>query len=261
MTDLLVIEHEADTGLGRLQRPLAATLELVVRRPYLGDPVPTDARAAGYAGVVVLGGVPGAWDDQVAPWLPDTRTLLATAVDQGVPVLGICLGAQLLAAACGGEVGRGGAGLEVGVVPLVPLPAAGHDPVLSAVPGVVPGSAPERTALGFPAAQWHQDAVITLPAGAVPLVTGDTYPHQAYRLGERAWGVQYHPEVTRSDWATWVQGGSDSLRLAGVEPASVAEVVADLDDRLEQVASAHAVAFAAVVVEFAAAGIRSRVAG
>ena len=243
---LLVIEHEGDTGLGRLHPAMAEVLDVDVRQMHRGDPVPADAAAEGYAGLVVLGGVPAAWEDEAAPWLPATRRLMATSVEQGLPTFGICLGGQLLALACGGDVRRGGAGLEVGVVDLVTLPAADDDPLLASVP--------RTTGAGFRAAQWHQDAVVGLPPGAVLLVTGERYPHQAYRLGDRAWGVQYHPEVSRADWAGWVSGGSGSLVDAGVDPASVADVVAREDADLEAVAVAHARAFAGVVVEHAASG-------
>lgn len=242
---LLVIEHEGDTGLGRLHGPMTEQVDVEVRQMHRGDPVPADARAEGYAGLVVLGGVPAAWEDDVAPWLPATRRLMATSVEQGLPTWGICLGGQLLAAACGGDVRRGDAGLEVGVVDLVRLPAADDDPLL--------GSVPSTTGTGFRAAQWHQDAVVRLPPGAVLLVTGERYPHQAYRLGERAWGVQYHPEVTRQDWAAWVAGGSAGLVDAGVEPASVADAVDRADPDLETVAVAHARAFAALVRQYAGA--------
>jgi GMP synthase (glutamine-hydrolysing) len=245
---LLVIEHEGDTGLGRLHPPLAERLDVEVRRMHRGEPVPADAGAEGYSGLVVLGGVPSAWDDDVAPWLPATRRLMATAVEQGLPTFGICLGGQLLAAACGGEVRRGEAGLEVGVVDLVTLSAADDDPLLAGVPRTGTGAG-----AGFRAAQWHQDAVVALPPGAVPLVTGERYPHQAYRLGDRAWGVQYHPEVSRADWATWIAGGSGSLVENGVNPGSMVESMARDDDALEAVAVAHARAFAALVVEHAGA--------
>ena len=246
---LLVIEHEGDAGLGRLKAPITQRVDVDVRRMQRGDRVPADARAEGFCGLVVLGGVPGAWDDDLAPWLPATRRLIATAVDDGLPTLGICLGGQLLAAACGGDVRRGDDGLEVGVVDVTPLPAAQVDPLLAGVP--------QTRAGGFRAAQWHQDAVVELPPGAVRLVTGSRYQNQAFRLGERAWGVQYHPEVTATDWAAWVHGGTGSLVEAGVDPASLTGAVVAAEDGLQQIAVAHALAFADLVVEFAGAQRRA----
>jgi len=95
------VQHEADAGLGRLQPAIEAVAQLDLRRPDLGDALP--ATPAGYAGVVVLGGSMGATDDDVAPWLPATRRLLAAAVEAALPTLGLCLGAQLLAVATGGS--------------------------------------------------------------------------------------------------------------------------------------------------------------
>src|SRR5437763_13742015 len=94
---LLVVQHQDDGGLGRLAAPFAAATELDLRRPDRGEPLPEDLD--GVHGVVVLGGSMAAWEDEVAPWLPQTRRLLAFGVETGVPVLGICLGAQLLALA------------------------------------------------------------------------------------------------------------------------------------------------------------------
>ena len=113
MTRLLVVQHQADAGLGRLHRYLASDADLQVVRPDLGDRLPDDLE--GIDGVVVLGGSPAAWEDERAPWLPPTRALMARAVDEAVPLLGLCLGAQLLALATGGQVERGTAGLETGL--------------------------------------------------------------------------------------------------------------------------------------------------
>ena len=93
--------------------------------------------------------------------------------------------------------------------------------------------------------------------GRVRLVTGSRYQNQAFRLGDRAWGVQYHPEVTATDWAAWVAGGTGSLVEAGVDPAAVTGAVDSAEDGLQRVAVAHALAFADLVVEFAGAQRRA----
>jgi GMP synthase-like glutamine amidotransferase len=234
---VLVVQHEADDGPGRLEPALRAVADLDVRRPDLGDEMPGDL--AGYGGLVVLGGVMGATDDDVAPWLPATRRLLAAGVEAGVPTLGICLGAQLLAVATGGHVGRGAAGLEVGVV-AVRLTAAAADDALLGPVGVACGPAPLVP-------QFHQDAVTRLPAGAVLLATGERYPHQAYRLGRCAWGLQYHPEVTADDWALWLRDGHGAVRGAGLHPPDLAVAYDDALVHLDLLAQAHAEAFAAVL--------------
>ncbi|MFG1944757.1 type 1 glutamine amidotransferase [Nonomuraea sp. NPDC048826] len=184
---ITVIENEADAPLGYLADWLGLPCDVI--RPYLGEEIP--GRAAD--GLIVLGGDAAAWEDERCPWLPATRELLRRAVEEGTPTLGVCLGAQLLTLACGGAVERGADGLEVGACEVVALPAASDDPLLSGVGRAV-------------AVQYHRDAMTRLPEGAVPLMTGDRYPNQAYRLGDTAWAVQFHPEATPDIFASWAAG-------------------------------------------------------
>jgi len=239
---ILSVEHEDCAGAGRLVEPLARALPglvLDVVRPYRGEALPQDARSAGYHGLLVLGGTMSAWDDDAAPWLPATRALLRRAAATDLPTFGICLGAQLLALATGGRVERGGAGLEAGVCRVDLLPASTDDALLGPVLAAC-GARPR-------AVQWHQDAVVELPRGAVLLATGAAYPHQAFRLGQCAWGVQYHPEVSAANWDAWCTEGAADLRSAGRDPCADAAAVADADAELTALAQAHATAFAAVV--------------
>ncbi|GLF97910.1 type 1 glutamine amidotransferase [Streptomyces yaizuensis] len=209
---VLVIQHEDGTGPGLVGAELtAAGLELDLVHPWAGGRLP--ASPAGHAGLLVLGGSPGCDDDTAAPWLPEVRALIRRAVAGGVPLLGICLGGQLTAAALGGRVARGRRGPETGVVPLRRLPAADADALFAAVPD------------GAPAAQWHWDEIVELPPGAVALFTGDDCRHQAFRVGPRAWGVQFHPEVTAADVAGWARLDGPAVARAGGDPeAAVASV-------------------------------------
>ncbi|MEU8194750.1 type 1 glutamine amidotransferase [Microbispora amethystogenes] len=238
---LLVIEHEAEAGLGYFAGWLeAAGVGVEVVRPYKGEAVP--ATAGG--GLLVLGGAAAAWDDEGYPWLPATRDLLARAVDGGVPVLGICLGAQLMTMACGGTVERGDAGPEIGLCEVERLPEAADDPLLSAPPGVTAPSGPvlPRTA-PLRAVQYHYDAMTTLPPGAVRLATGARYANQAYRLGDRAWAVQFHPEATPAIFTSWAESGD-------LPPETAAELNAQVTaagQELEQTWRPLAEAFAAQV--------------
>lgn len=232
---VLVIQHEPGVSLGRFGPWWAeAGLELDIVRGVDGVPRSLD----GYTGLVVLGGAMAAWQDEAAPWLVQVRELLRRAVLEAVPTLGLCLGGQLLALALGGRVERGPAGWEVGVTEVVPTAAAGTDPLTAHVP-------PE----GLPAAQWHSDAVIKLPVGATLLLTGAVYEHQLFRVGERAWGTQFHPEVTVSDFCGWGEvAPPDGIDV----PAAYARVRSD-DGALAAAWRPLASAFARVV-RAAAAG-------
>src|SRR3954452_10486161 len=150
MARALVVQHTTTEGLGWLQEWLpAAGLDVHPIHPYLGHRVPPSVEGDA---LIVLGGAMGANDDEVAPWLPAVRALLATAIDDGVPTLGICLGAQMLAVAAGGEVLRGDAGPELG---LGVVDVTAGDSLMSPGPLSV--------------VQWHYDAVTRLPEGATLL--------------------------------------------------------------------------------------------
>ncbi len=232
---LLVVVHQDHAGPGRLG-DFGAELDL--RRPDRGDTLPADLD--GYQGLLVLGGSMAAWADDVAPWLEPTRRLLALGVEQAVPTLGICLGAQMLALAAGGRVERGDAGLEVGYVEVELLEPARSDRLLAPVH--------ERFGDRVGVPQWHEDAVVVLPPGAVRLAAGDRYPNQAFRLGELAWGLQYHPEVTVADWQDWMDDWDGSVTDAGLDPVAVAARMAAAQPQLAQLAQVHAQAFAQVLV-------------
>jgi GMP synthase (glutamine-hydrolysing) len=199
-----VVQHTAVCPPGRVGDWLAEDgCELEVFRCHAGDGLP--ASLAPYAALVVLGGEMGADDDALHPWLTPTKDLLATAVATGLPTLGICLGLQLLAVACGGRVAPAPTGPQLGVREVEPTAAAADDPLLV---GLAPGAA---------GVHWNNDLVVDLPPGAVV---------QALRLGDAAWGLQHHPEVDPATLRLWaeadVAGGLlepavAATRLAGVE--------------------------------------------
>ncbi|WP_345528301.1 type 1 glutamine amidotransferase [Streptomyces showdoensis] len=217
-----MIQHEPDTGPGLVgERLREAGLDLRVHHPWRGEELPADL--SGWAGLLVLGGAPNCEDDAAAPWLPRVRRLIREAVGARLPVLGICLGGQILAHALGGRVVRRPQGPEVGAVPLRRLPAADADPVLGAVPE------------GALAAQWHWDQAETLPLGAVPLLTGDDCPYQAFRIGPRAWGVQFHPEVLSGAIADWADSDGPAVRAVGGDPDGAVASVREAEPGLRAV--------------------------
>jgi GMP synthase (glutamine-hydrolysing) len=225
---IAVIEHETGCTVDRFGPWLVeAGCTLDVRRPYTGTPLGGIDAADG---LVVLGGEMGAHDDDVAPWLPQVRAVLREAVERSLPTLGICLGAQLLAVACGGRVEVGAAGTEAGVIGVTWRDEAGHDPLVAGLPSP------------FPSATMHNDAVVELPPGAAWLGSAEIYAHQVFRVGACAWGVQTHPEVSLSSFTAWSQLHDG---VTGGE-----EAVAELRARDEEVVLAGralAARFAAVV--------------
>jgi GMP synthase (glutamine-hydrolysing) len=190
---MLVFQHEPQEGPGSLAALLPAGTRIV--RAW-EEPIPSEPDA-----LLVLGGGMSAYDE--LPFLRDELRLMRRCIDAGKPVLGICLGSQLLAAALGGTVARAPRP-EVGFYRVKLLPGATADPLFA--------GAPES----FVALHWHFDA-FTLPPGAVPLASSTLTPLQAFRYGERAWGVQFHLEMTDELLRSFVDHGAADLSAAGVE--------------------------------------------
>lgn len=219
---LLVVEHQDTCSADRLGGWLEeAGVVLDVLRPYRGDALPDEV---GADGLLVLGGAMGAYDDSAAPWLPATRRLLAAAVGDGTPTLGVCLGAQLLAVACGGRVEVGDGGIEAGVVDVRWREEAAGDPLVGGLAG---------TSSAGPS--MHLDAVVELPPGAVWLAQTSAYPHQAFRLGDRAWGVQFHPEVSLPTFRTWSAHHADDWARWGLAGDDVVGQLVRRDDEVQDV--------------------------
>jgi GMP synthase (glutamine-hydrolysing) len=163
-----------------------------VRLPDLGE----------VSGVVTFGGTVNVDQVHDHPHLAEVRAYTREAVDRGVPYLGICLGSQILARALGVEVVRGPF-REVGFEPVRPTPDAKDDPLLSFL-------GEQEMVL-----QWHEDTH-ELPEGATLLATGDRIPVQAYRLGDLAWGVQFHLEVDATELGWWLEVADGQVDLPAV---------------------------------------------
>jgi len=164
---------------------------------------PTDWEA-----VMVFGGAMHPDQDAEHPWLQDEVAFIERAVAQGVPTIGVCLGAQLLARAAGAWVGPAAAA-EVGWFSVEVNDEGAADPVLRALPRRVD------------AFQWHY-YTFELPDGAVELARSEAV-RQAYRLGERAWGIQFHAEVDRRMLDRWFREGASEL------PKPIDEIRAETD--------------------------------
>lgn len=175
---------------------------LDVRRLDLGEPVPTLEEADA---LIVMGGPMNVDEKAEHPWLEPEREAVAAFVAAGRPVLGVCLGAQLIARALGAEV-RAGDGEEVGMGSVELTPAGSSDALLA-------GLGPE-----LPCFHWHGDTY-DLPDGAERLAGNDRYENQAFRVAS-AWGLQFHVEVDGSlaaEWAERLDNGAapDPDALAG----------------------------------------------
>ena len=187
---LLVVQHEPDSPPGLVATAAAATgVELqVVEAP--GEPVPVTLDGAD--GLVVLGGAMDFDETDAYPHLARTMDLLADAAARSAPALGICLGAQLAAAALGGRAYPGPAGEEIGWTKVELTDAGRADPVMGAL---------QEPAELF---EWHHDT-FDPPPGATVLAGGAVYPSQAFRLGSVV-AVQFHPEVDGPLLAGWWAG-------------------------------------------------------
>ena len=184
----LLVQHVAFEGPGSIAGAIADSgADLTVLRMDRDDALPSPAAMTDVAGLVVMGGPMGVHDD--LPWLADERALLRAAVEAGRPVLGVCLGAQQLAAALGAPVSAGPAP-EYGIGEVHLTSAAISDPVFGAAP------------TPLPCVHWHGDT-FGLPEAAVRLAGNAAYENQAFRVGDRAYGLQFHVEVTASLVAHW----------------------------------------------------------
>ena len=175
--------------------------EVVRWAPFSGEPAP---ELDGVGAVVVFGGEVHPDADGTDPWLGDEVGLIGRVLEERVPLLGLCLGAQLIARASGAWVGPARVS-EVGWYRIEPNEQGRADPVVGALGG--PADAFE----------WHH-YTFELPEGAVELARSARAP-QAFSLGERTWGVQFHPEVTRElihEWSSLapdeVDGDPEDLR-------------------------------------------------
>jgi GMP synthase (glutamine-hydrolysing) len=231
---VVIVQHTAGTGPGRLPEWLAedGIDAVVIVGPSLPEHLDHDATG----GLVLLGGGLMPDDDERYPFLPRERAVLGEALAAEVPVLGICLGAQMLAHVAGGTVTAKSGETERGSCRVDLLAAASDDSLFAGLTDYD----------GLRMIQNHKDSITTLPPGAVHLATSERCRVQAFRVGANAWGVQFHPEVSSARLVDWDES---KLAAEGFDRAALlAQAVADAPANTEQ-ARALVRAFAGVVRE------------
>jgi GMP synthase (glutamine-hydrolysing) len=208
--DVLVCQHIACEPPGVLEDVMRARGWRLTRVELdEGEPLPA-GRA--FDAIVAMGGPMGAYEQSTHPWLAAEQRLLREAVGGGVPVFGVCLGAQLVAASMGARVYAGRAP-EVGVLEVELTQAGREDPVTASLPS------------RFLTLQWHADT-FELPAGAVRLASSAAYANQAFRIGEATYAVQFHIEVTDAMAAEWGRVPAYAAALEAVRgPGALAHLL------------------------------------
>ncbi|HEX3597302.1 MAG TPA: type 1 glutamine amidotransferase [Polyangiaceae bacterium] len=219
MTEKLVVrvlQHIEPEGPGLVADALRThDVGVAVTRPDLGEPVPE--RLDGEVGLLVMGGPMGVYEVERHPYLAHEQRLIESALRAEVPVLGICLGSQLLAATLGARVAPGPR-KEIGWFDVTRTEESETDPLLGRAP---------RT---FRALHWHGD-VFDLPEGAVSLAHSRLTEHQAFRFGEHAHGLLFHLEAGHSQVVAMTKEFASELREAGVDgDVLVAETPAAVRD-------------------------------
>jgi GMP synthase-like glutamine amidotransferase len=210
MPNCLVVQHVVPESAFAIADALhTAGVDVDIRQVFAGDDVPSDV--SGLDGVVVMGGPMSAASDEGFPTRPAELALLADALRLGVPTLGVCLGAQLVAVAAGSSVYPNAHGPEIGWGAVRLAPSCRDDRLFTDLPR-------DLTVM-----HWHGET-LELPSGAKRLISNANSPNQAFRLGDVAWGVQFHLEVTAeavegfvtafAPDAAGVPGGVDGIRVA-----------------------------------------------
>ena len=223
MKKVLFIQHGNVDKPGLLAEVLADIgIELLTVHPYAGDKLPIDA--TGFDGLVLGGGGQSAYEVGLYPYLDWECGLIRSALASEKPVLGLCLGAQLIARALGAEVRRAKC-KEIGFLPVTRTADASADPLAGELPEI------------FGAAHWHGD-VFEIPGDGVRLASTTLTPNQMFRHGPNCYGFQFHLEMTPALFEELVWDSEDYLVDSGVEPLALIREAYEVLPLLEKCARA-----------------------
>ena len=212
MKPILILQHIDSGGPGLFAEFLKARgVPWLIRRPDRGDEVPDAGGLDEFGGLCLCGGTQSANDP--LPWIEAELEMIRAAAQRGFPVIGHCLGGQLISKALGGEVHRHSRA-EFGWHRLYPVPGGG-------TAGWLAGAPPEPVAM-----QWHEDSYSD-PPGAAPLLVGEYCRNQAFVLGNML-GMQFHVELTESAILHWATELADQLPPPGPGVQSAEETLAHL---------------------------------
>jgi GMP synthase (glutamine-hydrolysing) len=201
---VIVRNEDPDPGGTVLQELRGEGLDVRIIDAHHGDAFPDLSEVSG---VVLFGGAQHADDVDSHPYLKDEREFAGQATELGVPVLGICLGGQILALAHGAAL-RPSPAIEFGYTAISPTAEGRRDPIMSVWQD------------GDRVFHWHEDT-FDLPEGSTLLLESELVPNQAFRYGEAAWGVQFHPEVTREVIDGWLGIAGDTQAKWGKTPDQI----------------------------------------
>jgi len=207
----LVVKHIDCEGPGVLGEVFARhAVDITLAHPYRGEPLPA---VSGHDFLVILGGPMGVYERDRYPFIDAEAELVRQAVSRDIPILGICLGSQIVADALGGRVTKHSA-KEIGAMTVTLTPDGTGDPLFQALDPLLP------------VFQWHGD-MFSIPPGAVRLASSPITPNQAFRHGRATYGIQFHLEVTLEMVSAWLAEYAAEIASERLDPALIREAAAD----------------------------------
>jgi GMP synthase (glutamine-hydrolysing) len=213
----LIIKHVDIEGPGLIEYFLNQK-----RIPYQVLCLDSDARLPkleGFTHVVILGGPMNVYEEDHYPFLREEDLFIKEAIQRGKCVLGICLGAQLIAKALGAKIFKASL-KEIGWYDILLTMIGSKDPLFSNLPKT------------FPVFQWHEDT-FEIPKGGKLIATSTSVPHQAFRYGDNAYGLQFHLEVTETMIKEWMETYEEENKDAKASPFSKAEILTETEIEIE----------------------------